>query len=139
MNHQFFIKFIHYVIKTESRLIEILRFGVVGVLATVIHYGLYILLIGFVNPNWAYSVGFAVGFVSNFFLSSYFTFKTKPSFKKGIGFAFSQGLNYVLQMGLLNLFLWLKVSKEMAPIPVFILVIPLSYIMARIVLKSDRL
>ncbi|MDD2798988.1 MAG: GtrA family protein [Bacteroidales bacterium] len=123
----------------ESRIVEILRFGIVGVLATAIHYGLYILFISVVNANVAYSIGFGVGFISNFFLSNYFTFKTKPSLKKGLGFGVSQGINYLSQLGLLNLFLWLGISKELAPIPVFVVVVPITYLLVRFVLKSDKL
>lgn len=59
--------------------------------------------------------------------------------KKGVGFGISHGINYLLHMLLLNLFLWLNVPDEWAPIPVFAIVIPVNFILVRTVLKSKRL
>ena len=54
-------------------LLEIARFGVVGVLATAIHYGVYLLLNPYMNANIAYTIGYVVSFICNFFLSNYFS------------------------------------------------------------------
>lgn len=115
-----------------------IRFVGVGALATVIHYGLYLLLNPYIKTNIAYTIGYLVSFVCNFFLSNYFTFKTKPTTKKGIGFAFSHIINYILHIVLLNTFLWLGISKTLAPIPVFIIVIPINFLLVRFFLKSDK-
>ena len=67
---------------------EIIRFGMVGALATALHYGIYFLLwryAGF-NENIAYTVGYALSFVANFYLSAYFTFRSRPSWKRAGGF-----------------------------------------------------
>ena len=50
------------------------RFGMVGVLATALHYGLYYLLHFIMGANAAFTVGYLLGFVANFYLTSYFTF-----------------------------------------------------------------
>ena len=54
------------------------RFGMVGVLATAFHYGLYYLLHFIMGANAAFTVGYLLGFVANFYLTSYFTFGTSP-------------------------------------------------------------
>lgn len=47
------------------------RFGMVGVLATALHYGLYYLLHFIMGANAAFTVGYLLGFVANFYLTSY--------------------------------------------------------------------
>ena len=44
------------------------RFGLVGVLATALHYGLYYLLHFIMGANAAFTVGYLLGFVANFYL-----------------------------------------------------------------------
>ena len=56
---------------------EFVRFALVGVTATAIHYGVYWLLQRVINVNVAYTAGYLVGFVANFYLTAYFTLKRK--------------------------------------------------------------
>ena len=122
----------------REKLGEIIRFGIVGVLATALHYGIYLGLLWMwpsMNVSVAYSIGYLVSFVGNFLASNYFTFRTKPTTEKGIGFALSHGVNYLLHMLFLNFFLWLGLSDEWAPVPVFCIVIPINFLLVRFVLK----
>ena len=75
--------------KSRQGLYEVIRFGIVGVIATFIHYGIYLVL-NFVMISWiAYSIGYGISFLCNFYLSNKFTFKTKPTMTKGLGFGLS--------------------------------------------------
>ena len=121
------------ILKYRFDLGEIVRFGVVGVIATAIHYGVYLLLNIYINANIAYTLGYIVSFLVNFVLSNYFT---KPSVKKGFGFAFSHLVNYGLHIVFLNIFLYLGMSETWAPIPVYMLVIPINFILVRFFLKK---
>ena len=115
---------------------QFLRFGIVGVIATALHYGIYWFLMHYMNASVAYTIGYILSFVVNFFLTSFFTFKKKATVKKGIGFAVSHGVNYLLHIGLLNLFLWIGLSKSLAPIPVFCIVIPVNFLLVRYVFRK---
>lgn len=118
---------------------EFIRFAIVGILATAIHYGIYL---GFnlIMMSWlAYSIGYGISFLCNFYLSSVFTFKAKVSIKKGIGFGISHGINYLLHIILLSLFLKLGIKEEIAPIPVFAIAIPVNFILVRFVFKSEKI
>lgn len=118
---------------------EFIRFGIVGILATAIHYGIYIVL-NYIMPSWiAYSLGYGLSFLCNFYLSSVFTFKSKTSVKKGVGFGISHAINYLLHISLLSLLLKLGISEQLAPIPVFAIVIPINFLLIRFVFKSGKI
>ena len=112
-----------------------LRFGVVGVTATAIQYGVYWLLLAMAVPTLAMTVAYGVSFAFNFYASTHFTFRVAASAKRGAGFALSHVVNYLLQMALLNLFIGLGVSRQLAPIPMFAICVPVNFILVRYFLK----
>ena len=116
--------------------IEFIRFGIVGGIATAIHYGIYYLLLGFLNVNIAYTIGYVISWLCNFYLSSRFTFKSKANLKKGVGFALSHLVNYLLHILFLNLFIRLGVSEAIAPIFVYCCVIPINFLLVRTVFRA---
>ena len=118
---------------------EVFRFGVVGIVATLIQYGVYYLFnqcMGW-GATISITIGYVVSVVCNFFLSNYFTFKTRPTLKKGIGFAMSHCLNYVLQIFFLNLYIHWGIAQSWAPLPMFATVVPINFLLVRFVLKSQ--
>ena len=121
--------------KHLKRFPEFIRFVMVGVLATALHYGIYFLLQRFINVNIAYTLGYALSFIANFYLTAYFTFSKKPSWSKAFGFGGAHLFNYLLHIGLLNTVLWLGLSKTLAPIPVFAIAIPVNFLLVRFVFK----
>lgn len=122
--------------KRLTQLPEFVRFIMVGIFATALHYGLYFLLQRIINVNIAYTAGYAISFIANFYLTAYFTFRRKPSWKKAFGFGGAHLVNYLLHMGLLNLFLWAGLSKPLAPIPVFPIAIAVNFLLVRYVFKN---
>ena len=72
--------------KQLKRVPEFVRFILVGVFATALHYGIYLLLQRLINVNIAYTLGYALSFIANFYLTAYFTFGKKPSWGKAFGF-----------------------------------------------------
>lgn len=134
------IQSVHKLWHTE-RVQEIIRFGIVGVVATLIQYGIYFLFNQWIGwgATTSLSIGYVISFIFNFFLSNYFTFKTTPTVKKGLGFGASHAINYLLQIVFLNLYMWIGVSEAWAPIPMFVTVVPINFILVRFVLKSNKL
>lgn len=118
---------------------EFVRFALVGVIATAIHYLLYFVLQKTMNAGMAYTIGYAVSFVANFLLTSVFTFKAKATIKKGVGFGAAHLCNYLLQMGLLYAVLAIGVRRDIAPVPVYCIAIPLNFLMVRFVFKSHNI
>lgn len=125
--------------KQLKQLPEFIRFVLVGILATALHYGIYFLLQWVINVNIAYTLGYAFSFIVNFYLTAYFTFGKKPSWGKAFGFGGAHLVNYLLHIGLLNFFLWVGLSKPFAPIPVFAIAIPVNFVLVRFVFKRKTL
>lgn len=116
--------------------VEFIRFAIVGVIATGIHYGLYFLLNKIIPVNPAYAIGYITSFFCNFFLSSKFTFKRDATVVRGLGFALSHVVNFTLHMLLLNLFLAIGLHKNLAPVPVYAICIPVNYLLVRLVFNK---
>lgn len=121
---------------SRQTIYEILRFGIVGVVATVLHYVIYWILQHWINVNVAYTIGYFLSFIANYFLSAQFTFREKTTTRNGIGFAGAHLFNYLFQMVLLNIFLWLGVSKALAPLPVYCIAVPVNFILVKTVFKK---
>lgn len=106
---------------------EIVRFCIVGVLATALQYGIYLLLIKWFEPQISNTVGYLLSFMFNYIASTKFTFKVQSTTKRGIGFAFAHLVNFGLQTVFLTLFLWLGLPKTIAMIPVFGICVPINF------------
>lgn len=116
--------------------VEFIRFAIVGVIATGIHYGLYLVLKQFINLNVSYTAGYLISLACNFFLTAKFTFKAEASVKRGAGFIISHIVNYLLHMVLLNLFIKIGIPSSYAPIPVYCIAIPVNFLLIRTVFRK---
>jgi len=117
---------------------ELLRFGVVGVVATAIHYAVYWLLFTRINETVAYSIGYSVSFLLNYYLSARFTFRRKTSVRNGLGFVGAHAFNYILQVTLLNIFIYSGISRSLAPVPVYCIAVPVNFMVVRFVFRRNR-
>ena len=115
---------------------QFFRFGIVGILATIIHYGVYLWLLYCCTEYLAYSIGYTFSFIINFILTCFFTFKVKASVKRVAGFMMAHFINYSLQLLLLYVFLWCGFSSTSAPIPVYCICVPVNFILVRYVFSS---
>lgn len=121
----------------NGRLSEIIRFGITGTIATTIQYGLYVIFVDLLSIPATVStvISYILSFFCNFFLSSYFTFGSKPNAKKGLGFACSHLINMGLQVVLVALFQPI-VGKTLALLPAMAICIPINYLLVRFVFSS---
>ena len=147
---------------------EFVRFFLVGVGATLVHLFVYWSLNELLNVSedtpvtltLSYSVGYVVSFVFNYIVSLKWTFRTKGSVKKGMGFAFSHAVNACMQLLLLHVFRaigiggtlvalmrnlfpllveWWPVlgqSESLLPFPVYMIVVPMNFLMVRYFLRK---
>lgn len=110
---------------------QMLRFVVVGGIATLIQYGTYLLMLNWLHVGIANTIGYLVSFLFNFYGSTHFTFKVKANARRGAGFVLSHIVNYLLQTGTLIFFVWIGVPHKLAPIPMFCICIPTNFLLVR--------
>ncbi|WP_276815969.1 GtrA family protein [Segatella maculosa] len=121
--------------KHKQQIGEIVRFGIVGGVATLIQYGVYLLMLYAVSPTLSNTIGYAVSFLFNFVASTRYTFKVKTNARHGAGFALSHLINYGLQIVMLHLFMALGFSEKLAPVPMFCVCVPINFLLVRFFLK----
>jgi len=129
-------------LKNRETFWQIARYGIVGCIASAIHYAIYYFLQFHINVNIAYTAGYVISFFCNFFMTCFLTFRSSPSTKRAVGFSFSHLVNYSIHMFLLNAFLFIGVSKVIAPIFVLMVAVPtnfclLKFVFTRTSKKSD--
>lgn len=121
---------------------QFLRFCINGCLAVAIQYIVYMFLL-WIFPegselwaNIAYAVSYFVSFCCNFIITSYWTFHSRPSWKRLTGFGGSHIVNFFLQLGFLNLYLWLGIPKEWAALLAMGSAVPINFMMLHFVYKK---
>ena len=124
-------------IECYPKLFEFIKVGIVGSTALIILYAVYYCFLDWTNHNIAYTIGYIVSFIANYILTVRFTFNAKASKKNGAGFAFSHLVNYLLQVGCLNLFIYLGMTEQYAPIPVFVISVPTNFVLVRFFMKQQ--
>lgn len=110
-----------------------MRFGITGTLSSLLHYFVYCLVLSYVGATWAYTIGYAVGLICNYVLTTYFTFHSHPSRRNAAGFVASHILNYLLEIILLQFFLLVGLSEWLAPLAVMAIVVPINFLLLRYV------
>ena len=112
------------------------RFVLVGALGTGLQYGIYYMLLGVFQQHWpevmiltslAFTIGFVMEMMCNYFLTSFYTFRVRPNWKNAGGFLVGRALNYVIQLILLNCLIWLHMSEEWAGIAAIALAGVINY------------
>ena len=120
----------------KDKLGEIIRFGITGVASTVTTYLVYYVCLLRVNPTIAFSIGYIVAMCLNYLLTILFTFKVKATAKNAVGFILSNGVNYLLCTLFLNIFIWCGVGENLAPIPMYVICIPINFIIVRFIMRK---
>ena len=116
---------------------RIIRFALVGVLNTATYYGLY-LFFGLLLPYLAaHALAFVLSMIGSFFLNCYFTFRTKPTWRKFILFPLSNVTNFVVtSVGLYVLVQFVAVNQRIAPLLAASVAIPVTFVVAQLVLAG---
>lgn len=121
--------------QNRDKIGEIIRFGVTGVISTLATYLFYYIFLYWLNPTVSFTIAYLMAMIINYLLTTSFTFKVKATKKNAAGFLISNGINYVLCALFLNIFLWLRVPEELAPIPMYMICIPVNFLIVRFVMK----
>ena len=103
----------------NEKLREVIRFGIVGVVATIIQYACYLAFNRIMHPTLANTIA-----------------KVKSTTRRGLGFAFSHLVNYTMQTVVLATMLFVGIPKDWAMVPVFAICVPVNFILVRYFLKK---
>ncbi len=126
----------------REKLMQFARFCIAGTLAAGVHYAVYyamqLLLPGGFWLTVDYTVGYIVSLVCNFFLTTYFTFRSRPSAGKAAGFGFSHAVNYTLHIALFNLFMAIGIHRLVAPVLVLMVAVPTNFLILRFVYRKKN-
>lgn len=115
------------------------RFGVVGVINTGVYYGLY-LAFRLVMPYLAAHIAATlVAMVGSFFLNTYWTFQTRPTWRKFAIFPLTNLTNYVVStVGVVLLVEFAHMDERIAPLAAAVVAIPVTFFLSRkILLERD--
>lgn len=109
---------------------SVVRFSIVGAIGTAMQYGIYYVFLALFErycPDLhayvtiAFTIGFCVEMVSNYLLTSFYTFRSRPCLKNAGGFLVGRGVNYVVQIGFLHLLILCSMPEEWAGIVAIVL------------------
>ncbi|WP_078624758.1 GtrA family protein [Streptomyces monomycini] len=123
----------------RSQLARLLRFAVVGGVNTLTFYGCYLVLHPWMAYFAAYTIAFLFSMVGSFFLNTYFTYRTRPTWKKFLLFPLTQVTNYMVQSaGLVVLVNWCGLGTRIAPLVASVIAIPFTYLVSTRILLPRR-
>lgn len=117
---------------------EIIRFVIVGFVATLFNYGVYSVCILFTTPAISMLIATVLATILNYFMTTSFTFRVKRNVKNGIGFIITNLINLVLNEAFLFLFIFLGVSERIAPLPMYAVCIPINFLLVRNVMRRFK-
>lgn len=118
---------------------QMARFALVGVVNTGTYYGCYLALLTVLPYLAAHVIAFALSMVGSFLLNSYFTYRTRPTWRKFLLFPLTNAANFVITTG----GVWLLVdragfSSRYAPLVAAVAAIPITFVVSRaIMLRPD--
>ena len=115
------------------------RFTIVGFINTGVYYCFYLLLRLVMPYLAAHIVATLIAMVGSFFMNTYWTFQTKPTWKKFAIFPLTNLTNYVVQtVGLAALVEFAHMDQRIAPLVAAVVAIPITFGLSRkILLERD--
>ena len=113
------------------------KFGVVGVVNTGVYYGVYLLLRLAMPYFAAHLLALGVAMVASFFLNCYWTFRTRPTWRKFALFPLTNAVNYLMiTVGVVVLVEWVGIDSRIAPLVAAAAAIPVTFVLSRRVLTG---
>ncbi|MBM7701313.1 GtrA family protein [Metabacillus iocasae] len=118
---------------------ETIKFIIVGFFNTFHYYVWYLLFtelwsIHYLIGHW---FAFLISMVGSFYLNTYFTYRSKPSWKKFFQFPLTYVVNISVSTSALYVLTeWLHIDNKLAPLLASGIAIPFTFLISRKILKS---
>ncbi|MFF3954504.1 GtrA family protein [Streptomyces sp. NPDC001890] len=118
---------------------QMARFSLVGVVNTGTYYGCYLVLLMWLPYIAAHVIAFALSMTGSFLLNSWFTYRTRPTWRKFLLFPLTNAANFVITTGGVYLLVDLAgFSSRYAPLVAAVAAIPITFVVSRtIMLRPD--
>ncbi|MCP3982079.1 MAG: GtrA family protein [bacterium] len=115
---------------------EIVRFVIVGGVNTGLTQLLYMGLLFVMSYTASYTVSYVAGIFLSYWLNSRYVFRQPLQWSKALQFPLVYLAQYVLGVALLYVMIeWLGVHEMIAPLPVVALIVPVTFLMSRYIIK----
>ena len=114
---------------------QMARFALVGAVNTGTYYGCYLVLLHRLPYIAAHVLAFVLSMTGSFFLNSYFTYRTRPTWRKFLLFPLTNLTNYVVtSVGVYVFVEWAHMNDKIAPLVAAAAAIPFTYLLSRRIL-----
>jgi putative flippase GtrA len=121
-----------------GQLRQVVRFALVGGVNTGTFYGCYLALHPWLPYFAAYTLAFVLSMTGSFFLNTYFTYRTRPTWRKFLLFPLTNLTNYVItSVGVYALVEWAHLNDKIAPLVAAVAAIPFTYVLSRRILTRQ--
>jgi putative flippase GtrA len=123
----------------SPQLYQVVRFGMVGVVNTCTFYGCYLALHPVLPYFAAFTVAFVLSMIGSFFMNTYFTYRTRPTWRKFLFFPLTNLTNYVVtSIGVFVLVEWCHMDDKIAPLLAAVVAVPFTYLLSRRILTHGH-
>lgn len=120
----------------ENGQTQFVRFCINGCVCAGLHYGIYALLQIWIDLNVAFSVGYVLSFIFNFFSTSRFTFHARPTWGRFVGFAGSHVINYLVNIGAFNVLLSLGIHRLVSPLLAMLVAMIINFLLLKFIFTN---
>lgn len=108
------------------------RFVIAGAVNSGLTYIIYLMLLSFTTYVWAYTVAYLSGIVLGYLLNSIWVFQKRASYRTAAAYPLTYGINYIFGLIMLKILIKvIHVPKELAPLIVLAVSVPLMYVLTR--------
>ncbi|MBA3537977.1 MAG: GtrA family protein [Tatlockia sp.] len=113
---------------------QTISFAIAGLISTGIMFGIYVILYKHIYFQYAYFIAYCISVIALYFMNSA-VFKKEISLQTSLEFPLIYLLQYVLSAASLEFFVWLGVSETYAPLLIILILLPLTFLLNRIVFR----
>lgn len=117
---------------------QVVRFTLMGAISTTIMYLFYILLNIYLPYQWSYFISYIVTVILSYVLNCYLVFHTPMSIKTFLQFPLVYVVQYVMSALGIEIFVRLGMSATYAPLIVIISILPLTFVLSRLVILKQK-
>jgi putative flippase GtrA len=117
---------------------QMVRFGLVGVVNTATYYGMYLCFLRWLPYLVAHVAAFALSTVGSFLLNCWFTYRTRPTWRKFLLFPLTTAANFVITTGGVYVFVdLLHTGDRAAPLMAAAVAVPITFALSRTIMLGQ--